>query len=180
MSTSKYELLKQASEMKAQAYDLLGKADRILIACGDGRCGDNDCGKPAVGDPAPVSVVAPAASSGSLVLKLAQKTEILSILDHVASAIKGNEALSKHASELLDIASTIDRTAAVLEDGFETAGTTDIRYVNEMDTSFHGGVHEKGQQGEQSSKATDSFKTDRSMTVQDAVKKVLPYQKIST
>ena len=179
MSTSKYELLKQASETKAQAYDLLGKADRILIACGDGCCSGGE-GKPAVGDPAPVPVVAPAAAGGSLVLKLAQKTEVLSILDHVASAIKGDASLSKHASELLDIASIIDRTAAVLEDGFETAGETDKRYVNEMETSFHGGVHEKGTQGEQSSKAVDSFKTDKSMTVQDAVKRVLPFQKINT
>ena len=184
--SNKYAMLKQAHEMQAQAYDLLAKADGIINACG---CAD------AVGDPSTAQIVSPMAPSvvvttdgtpvapgapampgmpgpgadGVIVLELAQKTASLAILDKVAAelAASPDAGLRKLASEVLEIAADLDRTAKVIEDGFDTAGTTDIRYVNEMENSFKGGVVEKGAQGTQGAKAIDSFKTDKSMEVQN-------------
>lgn len=184
MSTKNFEILKQAHEMQAQAYELLGKAASMLTAC--------DCGSSCVGDPAPAQIVspaapgvvvttqgepiAPAAPEGEvLVLKLAEKTACLAQLDKVAAELDAeeDEEKKKLAAEVRQIASALDKSAKVLEDGYDTHGIDNIRLVNEMETSYHAGVHEKGTQGEQSSKAVDSFKTDISAEVQN-----LPFLKV--
>jgi hypothetical protein len=174
--------------MQAQAYDLLAQADSIITACG-GQCG----GHGAIGDPAPVEITAPVApgvvvttegmpiapapveGGEVLVLKLAEKTASLAILDRVAKELleSEDEEHQKLASQVLDIASDLDKHAKIIEDGYDVAGTDDIRYVNEMEQGFQGGVIENGAQGGQGEQAIKSFETDRSAEVQS-----LPFLKV--
>lgn len=179
MDSKTIKMMKQASEMQAQAYDLLEKAASIITACG---CEDGNC---AVGDPAAATIVAPVATPvgspvpgmGSpepvLVLKLAEKTAALTILSKVAEELEGNEdeTIKKMSQEVKDIADAIDKSARVLEDGLED-GTQVDRLVDEMKDSFAGKVYDKGTpQGEASARAIQHFNSDKTMEVQNLVGK---------
>ena len=186
--SNKYAMLKQAHEMQAQAYDMLAKASGILNACGV----SDAIGDPAraqivapaapsvvvTTDGIPVAPVAPpmqmgapampgAGGEGVIMLDIGQKTASLAILDKVAAELASSRdpGLRKLASEVLAIAADLDKTAKVIEDGFVSSGTTDIRYVNEMEQGFSGGVLEDGTGGGQGGKAVSSFKTDRHSVV---------------
>ena len=178
MDAKTLKMMKQASEMQAQAYGLLEKASSIITACNcEGGCG-------AIGNPAPAMVVDPAAALGApapvgagaaepmhLVIKLAEKTAALTILDKVASELEANEdpAIKAMASEVKAIACDLDKQAKVLEDGLEAGGQVD-RLVDEMKESFAGKVYDRGTpQGEASARAVSHFDSDKTMEVQKLV-----------
>lgn len=177
---NKFATLKQAHELKAQAYGMLEKAASMIEACGaEGCCAIGNPVTPQIVNPAAPAVsittegqpVAPASAQDApvLVLTLAEKTAALARLERVAEELgkSEDEELKRMSTDITVIASEIDKQAKVIEDGFTDGGVVKDRLVDELEGSFKGGVIENGGQGGQGQAAINSFSTDKSSEVQN-------------
>lgn len=152
------ERRKQAALLELEGLQKLAEAQELL-SC------DNTAAMNVVGDPVPAKVV-------TVALADEERTASLAILDKVASELAASEdpAVLKLAQELDAVASQIEKNAFVYQYDY-------VDPEKEIKDSFKGGVIE-APKGSKDDNFLQHFKEDHTHVVMQAVKKVLPFQKV--